>query len=109
MIVITTLLASLLGICIGILVQQSVYSLLIALVVPGIFWMVKRPTTHRNIDAIHSSSVPISIFKSELDDISFSDDAKSSTKKKTVSMSFGYIAGILSGNLFSTIMISTAL
>ena len=109
MIVVATLLASLLGLCIGILIQQSVYSLLVALIVPGVYWIIKRPTDHRNIDTIHSSSLPISIFKSEFNDISFNDGAKDSTKRKTVSMSFGYIAGILSGDLFSTMMISTVL
>ncbi len=109
MMVVATLLASLLGLCLGILMQQSMYSLLVALIVPGIFWVIKRPTGHRNIHTIHSSTLPISIFKSEFDDVPFNDGATDSSKRKIISMSFGYIAGILSGNLFNTIVISTAL
>ena len=37
MMVVPTLLASLLGLCLGILIQQSMYSLLIALMVPGVY------------------------------------------------------------------------
>ena len=40
MMVVATLLASLLGLCLGILIQQSMYSLLIALMVPGVYWMI---------------------------------------------------------------------
>lgn len=107
--IISALLASLFGLCVGILIHQSVYCLLVALIVPGIYWIIKRPTDHRNIDIIHSSNLPISIFKSEFDGVSFNDKATGSTKRKIVSMSFGYIAGILSGNLFNTMMISPVL
>ena len=101
--------ASLLGLCLGILFQQSVYSLLIALMVPGVYWMIKRLTDHRNIHTIHFSTLPISIsiFKSEFDDVSFNDGAKGSTKRKTVAISIGYIAGILIRNLFSAMTITT--
>ena len=109
MIVVPTLLASLLGLCLGILIQQSMYSLLIALMVPGVYWMIKRLTDHRNIHTIHSSTLPISIFKSEFDDVLFNDGATGSTKRKTISMSFGYIAGILVGNLLSAMTITTVL
>ena len=107
--VVATLLASLLGLCLGILIQQSVYSLLIALMVPGVYWIIKRLTDHRNIHTIHSSTLPISIFKSEFDDVSFNDGATGSTKRKTISMVFGYVTGILVGNLFSAMTITTVL
>ncbi|MGA0938726.1 MAG: hypothetical protein ACO3R1_03005 [Litorivicinaceae bacterium] len=109
MMVVATLLASLLGLCLGIMIQQSVYSLLVALIVPCVYWMIKRLTDHLNIHTIHSSTLPISIFKSEFDDVSFNDSATGSTKRKTISMSFGYIAGILVGNLFSAMTITTVL
>jgi ABC-type uncharacterized transport system permease subunit len=104
-----TLLASLLGLSIGILIQQSVYGLLVTLIAPGVYWMIGRATDHRNDDTIRSSSIPFPIFKTEFDELSFNDDATGAPKRKTVSMSFGYIAGILVGNLFSTMMISTVL
>ena len=109
MMVVATLLASLLGLCLGILIQQSMYSLLIALMVPGVYWMIKRLTDHRNIHTIHSNTLPISIFKSEFDDVSFNDGTTGSTKRKTVAISIGYIAGILVGNLFSAMTITTVL
>jgi len=109
MMIVATLLASLLGLCLGILIQQSVYSLLIALIVPGVYWMIKRLTDHRNNHTIRSSTLPISIFKSEFDDVSFNDSTTDTTRRKTVSMSFGYLAGILSGNLFNAMTISTVL
>jgi hypothetical protein len=83
------------------------YSLLIALMVPGVYWMIKRLTDHRNIHTIRSNTLPISIFKSEFDDVSFNDGATGSTKRKTVAISIGYIAGILVGNLFSAMTITT--
>jgi len=107
--VVATLLASLVGLCLGIMIQQSVYSLLVALIVPCVYWMIKRLTDHRNIHTIHSSTLPISIFKSEFDDVLFNEGATGSTKRKTISMSFGYIAGILVGNLFSAMTITTVL
>ena len=105
--VVATLLASLLGLCLGILIQQSMYSLLIALMVPGVYWMIKRLTDHRNIHTIHSSTLPFTICKSDFDDASVNDGATGSTKRKTVAISIGYIAGILVGNLFSAMTITT--
>ena len=109
MMVVATLLASLLGLCLGIMIQQSVYSLLVALIVPCVYWMIKRLTDHRNIHMIHSNTLPISIFKSEFDDVSFNDGATGSTKRKAVAISIGYIAGILVGILFSAMTIITVL
>jgi len=63
MMVVATLLASLLGLCLGILIQQSMYSLLIALMVPGVYWMIKRLTDHRNIHTIHSNTLPFPFLK----------------------------------------------
>ena len=109
MMVVATLLASLLGLCLGIMIQQSVYSLLVALIVPCVYWMIKRLTDHRNIHTIHSSTLPISIFKSEFDDVSFNNGPTGSTKRKTFAISIGYIAGILVGNLFSAMTFTTVL
>jgi hypothetical protein len=107
MIVVATLFASLLGLCIGVVVPQSLYGLVVALLVPGVYWMLKRSNDHSRADIIHSSSLPSSIFKSEFDDVSFYDDTTDSTKKKAVLMSFGYLAGVPSGNLLTTMMIPT--
>ena len=105
MVVISSLLALALGLSLGLLFDNVLILVAITLLVPCLFWGFKalnQPNHHS--EAIHSTSLPMSIFKSEFDDMEFTDDRERSSRKRTVSTVMSYVVGVLIGGVIAPIV-----
>jgi hypothetical protein len=105
MVVVSSLLALALGLSLGLLFDNILVLVAITLLIPCLFWGFKvlNQSNHHS-EAIHSTSLPMSIFKSEFDDMEFTDDRERSSRKRTVSTAVSYIVGILIGGVIAPIV-----
>lgn len=105
MIVVPSLLALAFGLSLGLLLDHVLVLVAITLLVPCLFWGFKvlNQSNHHS-EAIHSTSLPISIFKSEFDDMEFTDDRERSSRKRTVSTAISYVVGVLVGGVIAPIV-----
>ena len=105
MIVVPSLLALAFGLSLGLLLDNVLVLVVITLLVPCLFWGFKvlNQSNHHS-EAIHSTSLPISIFKSEFDDMEFTDDRERSSRKRTVSTAMSYVVGVLVGGVIAPIV-----
>ena len=105
MIVVPSLLALAFGLSLGLLLDNVLVLVVISLLVPCLFWGFKvlNQSNHHS-EAIHSTSLPISIFKSEFDDMEFTDDRERSSRKRTVFTAMSYVVGVLVGGVIAPIV-----
>ncbi len=105
MIVVPSLLALTFGLSLGLLFDNVLVLVAITLVVPCLFWGFKvlNQSNHHS-EAILSASLPVSIFKSEFDDMEFTDDRERSSRKRTVSTAMSYVVGVLIGGVIAPIV-----
>jgi hypothetical protein len=105
MIVVPSLLALTFGLSLGLLFDNVLVLVAITLVVPCLFWGFKvlNQSKHHS-EAILSTSLPVSIFKSEFDDMEFTDDRESSSRKRRVSTAMSYVVGVLVGGVIAPIV-----
>ena len=105
MIVISSLLALAFGLSLGLLFDNILVLVAITLLIPCLFWGFKvlNQSNHHS-EAIHSTSLPMSIFKSEFDDMEFTDDRERSSRKRTVSTAMSYAVGVLIGGVIAPII-----
>ena len=105
MIVVSSLLALILGFSLGFVFDNTLILVIVACIAPCFFWVFKLYSQSAHVsEPIHSNSLPASIFKSEFDDVEFTDDRARSSRKKTVSASMSYIIGVLIGGLIAPIV-----
>ena len=105
MIVVSSLLALLFGFSLGFVFDNALILVVVACIAPCFFWAFKLYSQSAHVsEAIHSSGLPASIFKSEFDDVEFTDDRKRSSRKRTVSASVSYVVGLLVGGLIAPIV-----
>jgi hypothetical protein len=105
MIVISSLLALAFGLGLGLLFENALVLVALTLLFPSLFWgfkVLNQPNHHS--EAIHSTSLPISIFKSEFDDMEFTDDRERTSRKRTVSTAMSYVVGVLVGGVIAPIV-----
>ena len=105
MIVVSSLLALIFGFSLGFVFDNALILVVIACIAPCFFWAFKlySQSAHGS-EPIHSNSLPASIFKSEFDDVEFTEDRDQSSRKRTVSASMSYIVGLLIGGLIAPII-----
>jgi hypothetical protein len=105
MVVISSLLALAFGLSLGLLFDSVLVLVAISLLIPCLFWAFKvfNQSNHHS-EAIHTSSLPMSIFKSEFDAMEFTDDRERSSRKRTVSTAMSYIVGVLIGGIIAPIV-----
>jgi hypothetical protein len=105
MVVVSSLVALAFGLSLGLLFDNVLVLIAIALLVPCLFWGFKilNQSNHHS-EAIHSATLPMSIFKSEFDDMEFTDDRERSGRKRTVSTAMSYIVGVLIGGVIAPIV-----
>jgi hypothetical protein len=105
MVVVSSLLALAFGLILGLLFDNVLMLVAISLLIPCLFWGFKvfNQSNHHS-EAIHSTSLPMSIFKSEFDDMEFTDDRERSSRKRTVSTAMSYVAGVLIGGVIAPIV-----
>ena len=105
MIVVPSLLALAFGLSLGLLLDNVLVLVVITLLVPCLCWGFKvlNQSNHHS-EAIHSTSLPISIFKSEFDDMEFTDDRERSSRKRTVFTAMSYVVGVLVGGIIAPIV-----
>ena len=105
MIVISSLLALAFGLSLGLLFNNALVLVALTLLFPFLFWGFKvfNQSNHRS-EAIHSTSLPMSVFKSEFDDMEFTDDRDRSNRKRTVSTAMSYVVGVLVGGVIAPII-----
>ena len=103
-----SLLALTTGLAIGLLAYQQLLAILIAVAIPGLYWLTQaiktRLAASRQID---SATLPASIFKSEYEDVEFIDDQKRMRKQKTFSTTISYITGMGVGLLVTPLLTVT--
>ena len=103
-----SLLALTIGLGIGLLAQQQLLAIVIAVAIAGLYWSIRaistRLATSSQIDAV---SLPASIFRSEYDDIEFIDDQKRTRKQKTFSKVISYVTGVGVGLLVTSLLTMT--
>ena len=106
MIVISSLLALIFGFSLGFVFDNALILVVVACIAPCFFWAFKLHSQSADVsEAIHSNSrLPASIFKSEFDDVEFAEDRERSSRKRTLSASMSYIAGLLIGGLIVPIV-----
>ena len=105
MIVVSSLLALIFGFSLGFVFDNTLILVVVACIAPCLFWAFKLYSQSAHVsEAIHSNSLPASIFKSEFDDVEFTDDRERSSRKRTVSASMSYIVGLLIGGLITPII-----
>ena len=106
MIVISSLLALIFGFSLGFVFDNALILVVVACIAPCFFWAFKLHSQSADAsEAIHSNSrLPASIFKSEFDDVEFTEDRERSSRKRTLSASMSYIAGLLIGGLIVPIV-----
>ena len=105
MVVVSSLLALAFGLSLGLLFDNILVLVAITLLIPCIFWGFKvlNQSNHHS-EAIHSTSLPMSIFKSEFDDMEFTDDRERSSRKRRVSTAMSYVVGVLVGGVIAPIV-----
>jgi hypothetical protein len=103
-----SLLALTTGLGIGLLAYQQLLAILIAVAIPGLYWLTQaikiRLAASTQIDSV---TLPASIFKSEYEDVEFIDDQKRTRKQKTLSTAISYIAGMGVGLLVTPLVTMT--
>ena len=105
MIVISSLLALAFGLSLGLLFDNALVLVALTLLLPCLFWGFKAINqSNRHTEAIHSTTLPMSIFKSEFDDMEFTDDRERSSRKRTVSTAMSYVVGVLVGGVIAPIV-----
>ena len=96
------------GLGIGLLAQQLLLAILIAVAIPSLYWLIRAISTRLATSSqIDSVILPASIFKSEYEDIEFIDDQKRTRKQKTFSTAISYIAGMGIGLLATPLLTLT--
>jgi len=105
MIVVSSLLALAFGLSLGLLFGNVLVLVALTLLFPCLFWGFKaiNQSNHRS-ETIQSTSLPMSIFKSEFDDMEFTDDHERSNRKRTVSTAMSYVVGVLIGGVIEPIV-----
>ena len=104
MIVVSSLLALIFGFSLGFVFDNTLILVVVACIAPSFFWVFKLYSQSAHIsEPIHSNGLPASIFKSEFDDVEFTDD-REVFKKRTVSASVSYVVGLLIGGLITPII-----
>jgi hypothetical protein len=105
MIVISSLLALAFGLGLGLLFENALVLVALTLLFPSLFWGFKALNqSNHHSEAIHSTSLPMSIFKSEFDDMEFTDDRERSSRKRTVSTAMSYVVGVFIGGVIAPIV-----
>ncbi len=105
MIVVSSLFALIFGFSLGFVFDNTLILAVVACIAPCFFWVFKLYSQWAHVsEPIHSNSLPVSIFKSEFDDVEFTDDRERSSRKRTVSASMSYIVGLLIGGLIAPII-----
>lgn len=105
MVVVSSLLALAFGLSLGLLFDNVLVLVAITLLVPCLFWGFKVLNQSKyHSEVIHSTSLPMSIFKSEFDDMEFTDDRERSSRKRTVSTAMSYVVGVLIGGVIAPIV-----
>ena len=105
MVVVSSLLALAFGLSLGLLFDNALVLVAISLLVPSLFWgfsVLNQP--HHHSEAIHSKSLPMSIFKSEFDDMEFTDDRERLSRKRTISTAMSYVVGVFIGGVVAPIV-----
>lgn len=105
MVVVSSLLALAFGLSLGLLFDNALVLVAISLLVPSLFWgfkVLNQPNHHS--EAIHSTSLPMSIFKSEFDDMEFTDDRERLSRKRTISTAMSYVVGVFIGGVVAPIV-----
>ena len=93
------------GLGIGLLAQQLLLAILIAVAIPSLYWLIRAISTRLATSSqIDSVILPASIFKSEYEDIEFIDDQKRIRKQKTFSTAVSYITGMGVGLLVTPLL-----
>ncbi|MBE58982.1 MAG: hypothetical protein CMD66_06230 [Gammaproteobacteria bacterium] len=96
------------GLGIGLLAQQQLLAILIAVAIPGLYWLTRAISTRLAASSqIDSVTLPASIFKSEYEDVEFIDDQKRMRKQKTFSTAISYIAGMGVGLIVTPLLTIT--
>ena len=104
MIVVSSLLAQIFGLSLRFVFDNTLILVVVACIAPGFFWAFKLYSQSAQVsEPIHSDSLPASIFKSEFDDVEFTDDRERSSRKRTVLASMSYVFGLLIGGLITPI------
>ena len=102
MIFVSSLLALIFGFSLGFVFDNALILVVVACIAPCFFWIFKLYSQSAHVsEAIHSNGLPASIFKSEFDDVEFTDDRERSSRKRTVSTSVSYVFGLLAGGLIA--------
>ncbi len=105
MIVVSSLLALIFGFSLGFVLGNTLILVVVACIAPCLFWAFKLYSQSAHVsEPIHSNSLPASIFKSEFDDVEFTDDRERFSRKRTVSASVSYVVGLLVGGLIAPIV-----
>ena len=105
MIVVSSLFALIFGFSLGFVFDNALIMVVVACIAPCFFWALKLHGQSAHVsEPIHLNSLPASIFKSEFDDVEFTDDRERSSRKRTLSASMSYIVGILIGALIVPII-----
>ncbi len=104
MIVFPSLLALIFGFSLGFVFDNTLILVVVACIAPSSFWAFKLYSHSAHVsEPIHSNSLPASIFKSEFDDVEFTDDRERSSRKRTLFASMSYVFGLLIGGLITPI------
>ena len=107
MVVISSLLALVFGLSLGLFFENILVLIGVTLVIPCLFWSFRIFHRHgQHTEAIHSNSLPASVFKSEFDDVEFTDDRRRSIRKKTFTTSISYFAGVLIGGVIAPVVLA---
>jgi hypothetical protein len=105
MVVISSLFALAFGLSLGLIFDNVLALVAISLLIPSLFWGLKAfNQSNHHSEAIHSSSLPMSIFKSEFDDMEFTDDRERLSRKRTVSTAMSYVVGVFIGGVVAPIV-----
>ena len=105
MVVVSSLLALAFGLSLGLLLDNVLVLVALTLLFPCLVWGFKAINqSNDRSDAIQSTSLPMSIFKSEFDDMEFTDDHERSSRNRTVSTAMSFVVGVLIGGVIAPIV-----
>ena len=105
----SSLLALTTGLGIGLLAQEQLLAILIAVAILGLYWLTRAIGTRLAASGqIDSVSLPGSIFKTEYEEIEFTDDQERMQKKKTFSKAISFITGVALGLLVTPLLTITS-
>jgi len=106
--VLSSLIALTTGLGIGLLAQEQLLTILIAVAILVLYWLTRaigtRLATSGQIDSVSLSG---SIFKTEYEEIEFIDDQERVQRKKTFSRAISYITGVVLGLLVTPLLTMT--